>query len=65
MKGFHQAIRGVSAALATQTDFKLVDFHAKWKPFAPDKSRPADDGQVKRQVVVVHKELPNFGPLLA
>lgn len=64
-KGFHQAIHGLSAALAVQTDPKLVSFLVKWKPFAQDGFKPADDTQVKAKVVTVLKELTNLGPLLA
>lgn len=67
-KGFHQGIRGLSAALALQTDPKLVSFMIKWKPFAQDAFMPAKDSkdsEVKAKVVMVLKELANLGPLLA
>ncbi len=63
-KGFHQGIRGLSAALALQTDVELGKFYVKWKLFAQDSFRPTDDTQVKAKVVTVLKELANLGPLL-
>lgn len=51
--GFHQGIRGLNAALATQTDPGLKGFHAKWKPFSQDAYKPktTDDATVVKEKV--------------
>lgn len=63
-KGFHQGVRGLSAALATQTDPELKKFYGSWKPYAQDTFRPKADGEVKAKVGEVIRTLKDLQALV-
>jgi|GEM_PF-6863351 len=66
-KGFHQGIRGLNAALATQDDPTLKDFHGKWKVFSQDGYKPkvdAAESVIKEKVNKVLQTLQSLKPLV-
>lgn len=63
-KGFHQGVRGLSAALKLQTAPKLQKFQSEWNDFVVDSYLPKKDEDVKPKVIEVITKLKELQKLL-
>jgi hypothetical protein len=62
--GFHQNVRGLSAALALQADPPLEKFRDDWVAFTVDGFLPKEDKDVVPKVTQVLKKLQQLPALL-